>query len=301
MPREYHEQGRAIYNFRCYFCHGYSGDAQTLAASFLHPKPRNFRATPIGQLPRQVMINALESGRKGTAMQSFATILTRQQIEAVVDFVRQEFMVAGKSNTKYHTSDNGWPNHEKYRLAFPFALGQIAVDTPENELSEQQITGKALFMNSCISCHDRGKVNQEGAIWDVRAVSYPRNQYSHRLQQSIDSQSGATPYAKHDIAPQLKNLSAFERQGEKLFQKNCAFCHAMDGTGKNWIGSFLQPHPRNLTDSAIMSTMTRNRLKEVIKNGLPGTTMSAWRSILSEQQIDSLVAYIHKAFHPLPE
>ena len=26
-----HEAGRAIYNYRCYFCHGYSGDARTLA------------------------------------------------------------------------------------------------------------------------------------------------------------------------------------------------------------------------------------------------------------------------------
>ena len=32
-----HETGRAIYNFRCYFCHGYSGDAQTLAARYLSP------------------------------------------------------------------------------------------------------------------------------------------------------------------------------------------------------------------------------------------------------------------------
>ena len=26
-------EGRAIYNFRCYFCHGYSGNARTVAAS----------------------------------------------------------------------------------------------------------------------------------------------------------------------------------------------------------------------------------------------------------------------------
>ena len=25
------EHGRAVYNFRCYFCHGYSGNARTLA------------------------------------------------------------------------------------------------------------------------------------------------------------------------------------------------------------------------------------------------------------------------------
>ena len=39
-----HERGRAIYNFRCYFCHGYAGDARTLAAGMLSPSPRDFTA-----------------------------------------------------------------------------------------------------------------------------------------------------------------------------------------------------------------------------------------------------------------
>ena len=38
MKRERHERGRAIYNFRCYFCHGYSGDARTLAATYLQSR-----------------------------------------------------------------------------------------------------------------------------------------------------------------------------------------------------------------------------------------------------------------------
>jgi len=37
-----HELGRKVYNFRCYFCHGYSGDARTVAASQLLPPPRDF-------------------------------------------------------------------------------------------------------------------------------------------------------------------------------------------------------------------------------------------------------------------
>ena len=39
------EAGRSVYNFRCYFCHGYSGDARTLAAEFLSPPPRDFTDT----------------------------------------------------------------------------------------------------------------------------------------------------------------------------------------------------------------------------------------------------------------
>jgi len=250
------------------------------------------------------MLDAVTEGRFGTAMKSFAATLSPREIEAVVDFVRIEFMLNGNPNTRYHTAENGWPDHEKYQAAFPFALGQIALDAPESALTKQQRVGKVLFMNACITCHDRARVEHEGVIWDVKAVSFPRNRYTHKNPSAsaspvVDSRSGATPYAKHDKAPLLSDLSSQERRGESLFQANCAFCHAMDGTGKNWIGSFLEPHPRNLTDPEIMSTMTRKHVKAVVMNGIEGTTMSAWRSVLSEQEIDSVVAYINKAFHPL--
>ena len=45
-----HQQGREIYNYRCYFCHGYSGDAKTLASSYLDPPPR-------GELGRACLSN----------------------------------------------------------------------------------------------------------------------------------------------------------------------------------------------------------------------------------------------------
>jgi len=233
-------------------------------------------------------------------MQSFANTLSRQDVETVVDFVRKEFMQEQNPNTRYHTEENGWPDHQRYRHAFPFALGEIPLDTPAEQLSEAQRHGKRLFMNACITCHDRAKVKKEGTIWEPRAVSYPRNAYKHTTTH-IDASTGATPYAKHDIKPKLANLTPQEQRGEQLFQDNCAFCHAADGTGKNWIGSFLNPHPRNLTDPQVMSTMTKARLKTVIQEGLPGTTMSAWKNVLNNEQIDSIIAYIDKAFHRIRE
>lgn len=306
-----HEKGREIYNFRCYFCHGYSGDAKTLAASYLTPRPRSFIATDVGALSREAMITAVTQGRAGTAMKSFANTLSIEDINLVVDFVREEFMRNKAKNTAYHTLENGWPNHQQYAPAFPFALGELAIDQPVDQLTAQQLLGRRIFMQSCVTCHDRGRVEDEGVIWDPRPVSYPRNQYSHRQTENQgkrreiateadpDSISSASPYARHEKAPVLNAASAQEKAGEVLFQKNCAFCHAPDGTGQNWIGSFLEPHPRNLTDPDNMREMSAERLRGVIREGLPGTTMSAWKSVLSESQIDSVVAYINKAFHPL--
>jgi len=223
-------------------------------------------------------------------MAAFKSSLSAEQIELVVDFIRQAFMGDAKLNTRYHTEGNGWPEHERYAIAFPFATGEIALDTPLEELSPEQQQGRELFMASCITCHDRAKVEDEGVAWDPRAVSFPRSGYSHRMPDAV---SAATPYSKHDAAPQVDGLSAQQQQGEALYQANCAFCHAADGSGQNWIGAFLQPHPRNL---ATMQGMTAARLQAVILDGLPGTTMPAWRHVLNDAQIEALSAYVMRVF-----
>ena len=292
-----HEQGRRIYNFRCYFCHAYSGDARTLAATYLHPPPLSFAATPPDALPRERMLEAVTRGRPGTAMKGFSSVLSEREIALVVDFVRREFMTAKAENTRYHTAENGWPDHGRFAAAFPFATWAIPLDTPWEQLTPEQQAGKRLYLSACITCHDRARVTDEGAPWDARPVSYPRNGYVPG--EPVDVIASASPYAKHEVPPRLADLNSRERQGEALFQDNCAFCHGASGTGRNWIGRFLEPHPRDLTDPGFMAGMTRARLREVIREGLPGTSMPAWRDVLTEDQIQAIIAYINRAFHPL--
>lgn len=306
-----HELGRRIYNFRCYFCHGYSGDAQTLASSYLEPRPRDFNATSPDQISRESMLDAVKNGRSGTAMRGFEGILQPAEIALVTDFVRREFMTNKAPNTRYHTEENGWPNHERYANAFPFATGKIMLDTPAENMTPEQRAGHRLFMSSCISCHDRAKVSEPGAPWESRPLSYPRNGFSPgdnyalpgrigpTAPTKVDAVTSATPYHLHDKVPQLAGLSYLQRRGETLYQENCAFCHAADGTGRNWIGSFLEPHPRDLTSAAFMSGMTGERLSGVIRNGLPETSMPAWKSVLKPDEIQAVIAYIARAFHPL--
>ena len=291
-----HEQGRDIYNYRCYFCHGYSGDAKTLTSTYLNPAPRDFTGSDPQALPRQRMIDVVTSGKPGTAMHGFSRVLSSEEIAAVVDFVRSEFIIAKRPNTRYHTVENGWPDHDRYRQAFPFATGAIPLDTPWQQLSPRQTLGKQLYLTSCITCHDRAVVNSEGEIWSKQSISYPRNNYSHTR---IDAVSSASIYVKHDIAPALDNLSRQALEGKHLWQQNCAFCHAADGTGENWIGSFLEPKPRNLTDPEFMQTMSGDLLLQRIREGIENTSMPAWKSVLSDIQIRQIISYIDAAFHPV--
>ena len=116
---------------------------------------------------------------------------------------------------------------------------------------------------------------------------------------AVDAVTGASPYLKHEIPPKLSSATPLERKGEALFQKNCAFCHGADGTGKNWIGQFMEPHPRDLTDPAFMRTINRKQLAQRIRDGLPNTSMPAWGKVLKPQDIEAIVAYVARTFHPI--
>jgi cytochrome c oxidase cbb3-type subunit 3 len=277
----------------CYFCHGYSGDAKTVASSYLDPRPRDFTSTDPALLNREQMQDVVRQGKPDTAMMAFASKLSDADIVAVVAFVRASFMLEQADNTRYHIEANGWQDFSRYAPAFAFVSGELAID--DDRLDETQQQGLRLFLATCLTCHE-GRSNDRSALeFDARSVSFPRAGYSHRGGM-IDAISAATPYAQHDEMPRVEGLSALEQQGESLFQANCAFCHAADGTGRNWIGSFLQPHPRNLTDRQAMGDMTARRLRTVILDGLDGTTMSAWKSVLAPEQIDAVVAYVMRVF-----
>lgn len=294
-----HEAGRAVYNYRCYFCHGYSGDARTLAATYLDPRPRDFTRSTLSV---QAIAAAVRDGRNGTAMKSFRGILREAEIEAVAAFVAREFVRDRAVNTAYHTEANGWPGHERHAAAFPFARGEIALDAPIESLSAGEQAGRRLFLATCISCHDRARVSDEGPAWSARPLSYPRMGFvpGQPNEPPVDAVSSASVYARHEVPPSTAGLGPRERRGAALFQANCAFCHGADGSGRNWIGAFLEPHPRNLRDPAFMAGMTRERLSRAIAGGLPDTSMPAWRDVLKPAEIDAIVDYVARAFHPLP-
>lgn len=293
------EQGRAIYNFRCYFCHGYSGDSKTLAASYLTPRPTDFTRADPAYLTVDRVRDVLLHGKPGTAMKSFKGTISDAEMRLAAEFVVDEFVRRKAPNTSYHTVENGWPNHQRYSAAFPFAKGEIPLSRPWENLTAEQAEGKRLYLTSCISCHDRGAPTQDDIVWDSRALSFPRNNFSLVNAPKPDAIASASPFAKHDIPPKVKGMNPLEKRGERLFQQNCAFCHGADGTGQNWIGKFMEPHPRNLQDPTFMQGTTKQALRHAIREGLPNTSMPAWKDVMSERDIQSVLAYINRAFHPI--
>jgi len=283
------KNGLAVYNRHCYFCHGYSGDARTVASSMLTPPPRDFTTGPLG---RERMLEALRDGRPGTAMQPFRDVLSDTEMAAVVDFIRDNLQRSGEPNLSYHSPVNGWSGDPKISPAAPFVIGDVAVDLSGDSLSAELRAGQQLFLSSCVSCHAGGG---SGPLeWRNEAVTWPEGNYLEH------GEAGADPvtqvFERHDVPPLLDGADATVRQGERLYLANCAHCHAQDGTGRNWIGSFLQPAPPDFTVVLPGRAPGEAELVRAIARGTRGTSMPAWERVLDPGQIRALVNYLQAAF-----
>lgn len=95
--------------------------------------------------------------------------------------------------------------------------------------------------------------------------------------------------------------------GKTAFVTNCASCHGESGKGDGPVGAALQPPPRDFTKADFKYDTDKDGkagtdadLKNVIKNGAAeyggSPLMAPWGSILSDTDIDNVIAYI-RTFH----
>ena len=90
------------------------------------------------------------------------------------------------------------------------------------------------------------------------------------------------------LTGEAHNVSA--RTSTELYAKNCASCHGRDGRAKT-LKARLN-HARNLTDETWQANVSDERIFNSIMNGKG--KMPAYGKKMSEQEIDSLVAYVRR-------
>ncbi len=102
---------------------------------------------------------------------------------------------------------------------------------------------------------------------------------------------------------QGKQAPAASEAGKVLYDDKCAHCHGIEGAGDGSAAENLLPRPRDFTRGIykIRSTEsgqlpTDQDLFDIISNGMPGSSMPAWREILTEDARWQLIAHI-KTFH----
>jgi DMSO reductase family type II enzyme heme b subunit len=92
--------------------------------------------------------------------------------------------------------------------------------------------------------------------------------------------------------------------GKALYGEHCSQCHGEEGDGRGVMADLLDPRPRDFRRGIYKirhtpqgALPTDEDLFRIVADGMPGTSMPAWRGVLRDEQIWQLVDYI-KSFSP---
>lgn len=78
--------------------------------------------------------------------------------------------------------------------------------------------------------------------------------------------------------------------GSEVYRANCEMCHGSQGHGDGPAGGSLEPKPGNLAQ--VQAKAGDDYLFWRIHDGKPGTSMVAWKGILTDEQIWQAIAFI---------
>lgn len=88
-------------------------------------------------------------------------------------------------------------------------------------------------------------------------------------------------------------------RGQQVYARACEPCHGVNGDGNGIAARELAPKPRDFTAGVYKFRTTRSGsipttddLRRTVAAGIPGTSMPAWKGLLSEADRDAVIAYL---------
>jgi mono/diheme cytochrome c family protein len=160
----------------------------------------------------------------------------------------------------------------------------------------------------CINCH--GFRNNDGAL--AGGTVGPELTYTVRtrgVEYVGDHIRNARSHVADSIMPIFKDYSDVEIEsivqflgtldykpksgvsGHDLYDTFCVSCHGKDLDGRGFVSPMLDPLPRDFSKHQFVSSY-ESRFKESIRDGVKGTAMPTWKEVLSDAEIDKLIAFI---------
>lgn len=89
------------------------------------------------------------------------------------------------------------------------------------------------------------------------------------------------------------------KHGRELYQRHCSHCHGTSGDGAGPTAEYLNPRPRDYRHGVFKFTSTngqakasRNDLRRILSNGIPGTYMPSFVPMLDEIELSHVIEYI---------
>lgn len=137
-----------IYHEYCSVCHGDSGNGLSRASGSFFPPPRDFTSKQSAkELTRSRMIFSVTYGRPNTAMPSWGVRLSKQDIESVVDYIRETYMQKQELSEK-----NGDVTATDLTTPKEFDAGYMTRPMPYG-IEGKSEWGKLFYEEFCAECH----------------------------------------------------------------------------------------------------------------------------------------------------
>ncbi len=90
------------------------------------------------------------------------------------------------------------------------------------------------------------------------------------------------------------------RHGRKLYARHCQHCHGISGDGDGPTAKYLNPRPRDYRQGKFKFTSTagpagkatRDDLRRIVGQGIPGTYMPAFVPMLKDGEMTAIIEYV---------
>ncbi|MEW7989761.1 MAG: c-type cytochrome [Candidatus Thiodiazotropha sp.] len=295
-----------LYARYCAVCHGDRGNGKSRTQGSMIPPPRDFTSPQSSyELTRERMIESVREGRPGTAMAGWKNQLDREQIAAIVDYIRITMMRPSTSEdgetgrrlyaencSVCHGDDGQGARWTLTNLKPPprnFTLPGTADQLSRNHMRSVVRYGKADTAMPGFAAQLNGQ-----EISSV--VDYVRRAFMSVGDAPHQGRIAAVSRELDMEAPLQQGLSGDISRGQGYYLENCAACHGVKGDGKGPRAYFILPKPRNFQHAAARHMLNRPNLYTAIAEGSRGTDMPAWDKVLSAQQIADIVEYVYRIF-----
>jgi len=299
----------ALYQEHCAVCHGENGDGKSRARYGLNPPPRDFSsARAWDELTPERMRTSIRYGRPGTGMVAWEKKLGADQIDGLVDFIRNNFMhkpVASSDGARLYKKhcaachgDKGsgaqWTQYSLNPAPRDFTAAAARQELSRERMLNSVIHGRP--NTAMMSFSKRLSGEQIATI-----VDYIRGKFM-RLDVAT-GQGAAVPRRALTDQPSVDMTLAFPhglvgnvQRGRQFYMNNCFTCHGHQGQGNGPRSGFINPRPRNFVAPESRRALNRPALFRAIARGKQGTVMPAWATVLDNQQIVDVAEFVFQAF-----
>ena len=159
------------------------------------------------------------------------------------------------------------------------------------------------YMDRCVYCHDTGvgpvlhgrglNENYVGLVVRNGLRAMP----AFRTVEVDDKQIAEVAAYLSKMQPGQKLAAgavagpANAEKGKALYQQSCVTCHGAQGKGDGIVGKSLVPPVKDFT-SEESKKKSPAELQKIIEDGAPGTAMPSWKTVLSPQDIQDVLAHV---------